>query len=209
MSSNSTQPLSLNFAFLVSHSPLLDHLGAQAEQYFKNDPNTSLLKLRQFGELLAQTVAANLGVFTSHREDQNALLRRLRDQGALGERALQLFHELRIAGNDANHAFGGDHRTALSHLKYARELGIWFHRTFARNAQFQPGSFIPPPDPKQETQALKKELQRLRAEPESQRLALQNAQEAEEEAGSRQFQQAAFTGWRVSGLKSLIALVVS
>lgn len=182
MSSDSFSPLSLNFAFLVCHNPLLDRLGAQAERYFKDDPNTSLLKLRQFSELLAQTVAAKLGVFSSHREEQRELLRRLRDQGFLGERALQLFHELRIAGNDANHAFGGDHRTALSHLKYARELGVWFHRTFACNAQFQPGSFIPPPDPEQETSALKEELQRLRTEAESQRLALQDAQAAEEEA---------------------------
>lgn len=183
MSIGSSNPISLNFAFLACYSPLLDRLGAQAERYFKADPNTSLLKLRQFGELLAQTVAARLGVFTSHREEQGALLRRLRDQGVLGERALQLFHELRIAGNDANHAFGGDHRTALSHLKYARELGIWFQRSFARDAQFQPGPFIPPPDPEQETLALKEELQRLRAEAEAQRATILDARAAAEEAG--------------------------
>lgn len=182
MSSSSPSPISLNFAFLACYSPLLDRLGAQAERYFKDDPNTSLLKLRQFGELLAQTVAAKLGAFTSQREEQRELLRRLRDQGVLGERALQLFHELRIAGNDAVHTFGGDHRTALSHLKYARELGIWFHRTFARDAQFQPGPFIPPPDPGQETLALKEELQRLRAEAEAQRATILDARAAEEEA---------------------------
>ncbi len=175
---------SLNFAFLEYHNPLLDRLGAQAERYFKDDPNTSLLKLRQFGELLAQTTAAKLGVFTSQREEQNGLLRRLRDQDLLGERALQLFHELRIAGNDASHDFGGDHRIALSHLKYARELGIWFHRTFGHDPQFKPGPFVPPPDPRQETQALKVELERLRAEAAVQRGAIQDARAAEAAARS-------------------------
>lgn len=80
MSSGSSNPNSLNFAFLSYYNPLLDRLGAQAERYFRDDPNTSLLKLRQFGELLAQTVAAKLGIFTSQREEQRELLRRLRDQ---------------------------------------------------------------------------------------------------------------------------------
>jgi type I restriction enzyme R subunit len=36
-----------------------------AERYFPDDPNTSLLKLRQFGEVLAQLVASRVGLFNS------------------------------------------------------------------------------------------------------------------------------------------------
>lgn len=44
---------SANFRFLQVHNPQLVRLGALAEQYFKDDPNTCLMKLRQFGEVLA------------------------------------------------------------------------------------------------------------------------------------------------------------
>jgi type I restriction enzyme R subunit len=34
-----------------------------AEKYFPDDPNTCLLKLRQFAELLAQLLAARVGLY--------------------------------------------------------------------------------------------------------------------------------------------------
>lgn len=46
-----------NFVFLDVHEPQLVRLGTLAEQYFAPDPVTCLMKLRQFGELLAQLVA--------------------------------------------------------------------------------------------------------------------------------------------------------
>ena len=49
---------SANFAFLAQHDVQLVRLGALAERYFRDDPNTCLIKLRQFGEVLAQLVAA-------------------------------------------------------------------------------------------------------------------------------------------------------
>lgn len=51
-----------NFAHLNVHGDQLLKLGLLAERYFQDDPNTSLLKLRQLAELLAQETAANLGL---------------------------------------------------------------------------------------------------------------------------------------------------
>ena len=51
-----------NFGFLKQHDAQLVRLGAFAERYFRDNPNTCLLKVRQFGELLAQQVAARTGV---------------------------------------------------------------------------------------------------------------------------------------------------
>ena len=48
------QLTSANFSFLAAHDPQLVRLGALAERYFKDDPTTSLIKLRQYGETLAQ-----------------------------------------------------------------------------------------------------------------------------------------------------------
>ena len=53
--------MATNFKQLQSYEPQLARLGLLAEKYFPDDPNTALLKVRQFGELLAQSVAAYSG----------------------------------------------------------------------------------------------------------------------------------------------------
>ena len=55
---------SVNFAFLANISPDLDLLHCfafQAEMYLHSDPNTCFIKIRQFGELLAQEILARNG----------------------------------------------------------------------------------------------------------------------------------------------------
>ena len=91
----------LNFVSLEPHAPQLVRLDALAEQYFTSDPNTCLIKLRQFGELLAQLTAANVGLYVSGDERQLDLLRRLRDKGLLKGEFDRLLHKLRLAGNEA------------------------------------------------------------------------------------------------------------
>ncbi|MEO0966810.1 MAG: DEAD/DEAH box helicase family protein, partial [Cyanobacteria bacterium J06639_18] len=177
--------VSVNFAFLEPYNPQLVKLGALAERYFVDDPNTCLIKLRQFGEVLAQLVAAQVGMYLCE-ERQIDLLRRLRDKNIVVGKVYRLFDELRFVGNKANHEFEGDRETALSNLKYARELGIWFYRYTTKNQSFHPGPFVPPPDPKQETRALKQELARLRSELKASRSAEQLAQiQAQQEAQLR------------------------
>jgi hypothetical protein len=56
--------VSRNFQFLAPYDLQFVRLAALAERYFRSDPNTSLIKLRQFGELLAQEIAARVGLFT-------------------------------------------------------------------------------------------------------------------------------------------------
>jgi len=50
---------------MQEHDEQLVRLGMLAEKYFPEDPNTSILKLRQFSELLAQMIAIRIGVFES------------------------------------------------------------------------------------------------------------------------------------------------
>lgn len=64
-----------NFDMLEPYEPQLWRLGALAERYFAEDPNTSLLKLRQFGELLAQSVAARGGLGRRQATDRIGLRR--------------------------------------------------------------------------------------------------------------------------------------
>lgn len=149
-----------NFSHLLEHDEQLLRLGMMAEKYFTDDPNTSILKLRQFAELLAQLAASHVGLFISAAEAQYDLLRRLQDQGILPVEIAQLFGEIRRAGNAASHALIGDHRTALGMLKICWQLGLWFHRTF-KDPAFKSGPFIPPIAPKDESVELREELDRL------------------------------------------------
>ncbi|MCC0057773.1 MAG: type I restriction-modification system endonuclease [Hyphomicrobiaceae bacterium] len=158
-----TETASANFAFLASDDQQLVRLASLAERYFSDDPNTSLIKLRQFSELLAQQVAARYRLLTVPDEAQADLLRRLKLDAGLPRDVLDIFHHLRKAGNAAAHAHVGTHRDALAGLKLARQLAIWFHRTFA-DARFKPGPFLPPSDPADGTEALRDELERLRGE---------------------------------------------
>ncbi len=152
--------LSSNFAHLREHDEQLLRVGMLAERYFTEDPNTCLLKLRQLAELLAQSTASLVGILREPDESQYDLLARLRDQGILPREIHQLFGQIRRTGNAANHAFAGDHSTALASLRIAWQLGIWFHRTF-KAPTFKSGPFIPPRPPVDQTDELKAQLSEM------------------------------------------------
>jgi type I restriction enzyme R subunit len=153
-------PLNSNFAQLKQHDEQLLRVGMLAERYFTDDPNTSLLKLRQLAEGIAQITATYVGIYKSPQEGQYELLGRLRNEGILPQEIYQLFNELRRTGNAASHDLAGDHRAALAVLKIAWQIGVWFHRTF-KDAQFKSGPFIPPRAPKDESDELRGELAAL------------------------------------------------
>jgi type I restriction enzyme R subunit len=174
-----------NFAFLAPHAAQLLRLATLAERLFVEDPSTTLVKLRQFGELMALQLAARAGRLQDPDEAQVDRLRRLQDEGLLPRSVADLLHQIRKAGNAAVHALDGDHQQALAHLKIAHRLAAWFHQTVADRA-FRPEPFVPPPDPRVETAALQRELARLREEVEARRSAQEAAAaQAERERLSR------------------------
>ncbi|MGD9541761.1 MAG: DUF4145 domain-containing protein [Methylocystis sp.] len=178
---------SSNFDFLKPHDPQLVRLGALAERYFHDDPNTSLIKLRQFGEALAQLIAAKTGLYESSDETQSDLLRRLRFERVLPPDVVDLFHTLRILGNNATHGSAGTLGDVLNALKYARQAGIWFHRTFGKNPNFSAGPFQPPHAPEDAAAPIRAELERLKAELLATKSAAEQAHMlAEEHARARQ-----------------------
>jgi len=171
-----------NFSFMRAYEPQFDRLGALAELYFRDDPNACLIKLRQFGELLAQEVAARNGLFASPEEPQADLLRRLKAERAVPQQALDLFHQIRIAGNQAAHAQAEDHALALTTLKIARQVAIWFHKTFGKKPDAKIGPFVPPPEPEDAAAPLREELERLKAELATSLSAAERARAEAEEA---------------------------
>ena len=170
-------PGATNFDHLRAHDEQLVRLGLLAERYFPEDPNTCLLKLRQLTETLAQLAASRVGLYASADEKQTDLLRRLQDQGILPREVSSLFHEVRKAGNDANHKLAGDHRVALLALRLTWQLSVWFHRTF-EDPDFKSGPFLPPTEPAYQGVELKAELDSLRAELAAFRAVHQDAAQA-------------------------------
>ncbi|MDR2215110.1 MAG: type I restriction-modification system endonuclease, partial [Nevskiaceae bacterium] len=152
-----------NFAHLARLQADLAQLGGRAERFFSEDPNTCLIKLRQFAEVMAQEVAARAGLYVADEDNQATLLNRLRQRDWLPRDVADLFHWIRKAGNEATHQMQGTHANALQGLKMAVALGFWYHRSF-HDGQFKGGAFIPPSAPVDESAELKKQLDDLRAQ---------------------------------------------
>ena len=149
-----------NFGFLKARDPDLQRLGALAERFFREDPNTALIKTRQFAELLAGQVAALTNQIPVGQATQFDLLKQLSRSGVISKEVADVFHMIRKRGNEANHDFSGTHEQALSSIKFALILGVWYHRRF-RDGSFKPPVFRPPPEPGQATAELQKKLSEL------------------------------------------------
>jgi len=153
-----------NFAFLKEHDPVFFQLAFTAEQSFSADPNTTLIKLRQLGEALAQDMAARCGIEFDEKTSQADLLFKLNREIRLDPNIQDLFHTLRIEGNKATHQFRTQHKEAMDGLRLARTLAIWFHQAFGKQGTaFKPGPFVAPTDPSQQLRELNTQIEQLKA----------------------------------------------
>lgn len=162
-----------NFGFLAQHSPLLAELGQTAEKLYPFDPSSCVLKLRLLAESLTQEMAARLGIRLI-QPTQAELLRAVDSQLNMDPQVRQMFNLLRHRGNAAAHQVQHDigYREGLEALKVAREVAIWFHRTFGDQPNFKPGPFVLPDDPSQKLVGLQQQIADLQN-------ALQQAQTAQ------------------------------
>jgi type I restriction enzyme R subunit len=152
-----------NFSFLETHDPQFVRVAASAESHCLDDPVAALTKIRILAEMLAGEAAARVGIDDTEMS-QFERLRALEEEGVLPEQTANLFHSIRRKGNDAVHEHEGTASDALGHLKLARQVAVWFHRTFDLTVDdsFHPGSFVPPPDQDGVDENLEEELNRLR-----------------------------------------------
>lgn len=164
MATNIDQGQVSNFAFLSEHDPILIQLATTAENAFYADPNTTLIKLRQFGEALAQDVSLRAGIDFDDATSQADLLYRLNRDISLEPDVRNLFHVLRIEGNKATHQFQTQHKEAMQGLKVARQLAIWYHKSFGKQGStFKAGAFIAPQDPSLKLRELQIHIDQLNA----------------------------------------------
>ena len=119
-----------NFGFLSKHDPLLFRLCASAERNYHDDPNTAVIKLRQFGEAVVKHLAAVFNIDIGIEQTQADLLKTLQVRRLIDRNVADLLHYIRKEGNVAAHQFQTTQSQAKSALKIARELALWFHRSF-------------------------------------------------------------------------------
>ncbi|WP_280191836.1 type I restriction-modification system endonuclease [Delftia sp. PS-11] len=176
-----------NFEFLSTHSQSLAALGLAAEKIFPHDPPSCVAKLRLLAEAIAKDVGHRIGVQLL-QPTQAELLRAIDSRLGLDPQLRQMFHMLRTRGNDAVHEVDAaiGYREALESLKVAREVALWFHRTFGTNPQFKPGPFQLPDDPSQKLYALQKQIEALHV-----RLSSEQALVSDREAMAKLLQQQA------------------
>lgn len=154
-----------NFDFLKEHDPLFLQLAQSAERAFSSDPNTTLVKLRQFAEAIAQDLAMRCSIEFDDKTNQADLLFRINRELDLKPSIMSLFHGLRKAGNQAVHQFKTEHHCALAGIRVARTIAIWYHQAFGKQGDdFKVGEFVIPPDPSKELTELQNQIQRFKSQ---------------------------------------------
>lgn len=132
-----------NFTFLSPDWPVLSELGDLAERNLYIDPNTSLIKLRMFSEVLAKYLLAYEKIEEPVDGSQISRINMLGNSGIIPDRLLPLFHSLRKVGNKATHEVFGTIESAQTHLQFAFRLATWFRQAYSKGA-FTSQDFVLP-----------------------------------------------------------------
>ncbi|WP_417625324.1 type I restriction-modification system endonuclease [Paenactinomyces guangxiensis] len=148
-------------------------LGYFAEKYLYTDPNTSITKLRQFGETMAKMIIAKEKL--NEQPTQHRRLRYLEKEGYLNKELYNLFNTLRLEGNGAVHeATFGTVEDAKSLLPIAFRLAVWYMKVYMDHRFKPPVYRVPEPvgeierelTPKEMIELLERELQLSREQAE-------------------------------------------
>ncbi|GEA51431.1 type I restriction-modification system deoxyribonuclease [Vibrio inusitatus NBRC 102082] len=131
-----------NFEFLKGVNDFLFAIARAAEKNYPDDPNTTLVKLRQFGEATAKHLAKLLDIETP--DNQHDLLRELGKIPFVDDGILNVFHKLRKIGNQAVHEYHDDLQDAEMCLRLAFRLAVWYYRLVTKNFDFPAPEFILP-----------------------------------------------------------------
>jgi type I restriction enzyme R subunit len=160
---------SVNFGFMKEHDEELERIIALAELNLNIDPNTSLIKIRQFAERLAQLIAIKLRMPNVQEYSQYELLQALQRDGFLSGTALDFFHSIRKTGNVATHGTLNDKSSAIDHLSMCLRLAEVYHRAIGGKPEFDAGKLNVESIPKlsvevvnTESEAIEKENENLK-----------------------------------------------
>jgi hypothetical protein len=115
-----------SFEFLNKFDLILVRLGTFAESYPENDPHASLIRLRQYGEILSRHIAEKFNVYFESEEVNFDLIENLKSVDQIPREVISGLNQLRILGNNALHSFQGDSADVKKNIQTAVKLGQWF-----------------------------------------------------------------------------------
>ncbi|TWX73804.1 type I restriction-modification system endonuclease [Colwellia sp. C1TZA3] len=131
-----------NFEFLKGVNDILYRIALAAEKNFPDDPNTTLVKLRMFGEASAKHIAKLLDIELP--PTQIELVRELAKISWVDDSIINVFHMLRKVGNQAVHDYHNDLDDAEMALRLAFRLSIWYYRLVNKDLDFAAPMFVLP-----------------------------------------------------------------
>ncbi|MEC2158014.1 type I restriction-modification system endonuclease [Virgibacillus halodenitrificans] len=146
-----------NFNFLYNNWPILANLGESAEKNVYTDPNTSLIKLRIFGETLSKYIVALEEINESYDVNQKVRLGTLRSLDLINGELYNILDTIRHKGNKAVHEAGYgtiDEAKTLVHMSF--RLSVWFMEVYG-DWDFTEPEYMEP----QEAQTDQKRLEEL------------------------------------------------
>lgn len=133
-----------NFEFLHDRWEILSDLGEMAERNLFIDPNTSLIKLRMFGETLTKYICAMEEMDETKELTQVDRLSQLKRDDLISDDIVDYLHTLRKIGNKAVHESGyGSTREAQASTLLAFRLSVWFMQVYG-DWNFQAPDYIEP-----------------------------------------------------------------
>ncbi|CAH1520862.1 type I restriction enzyme EcoKI endonuclease component [Vibrio owensii] len=131
-----------NFEFLKGVNDFLFSIARAAEKNYPDDPNTTLFKVRVFGESTAKHLAKILDIEAP--DNQHDLLRELAKVPFVDDNILKVFHQLRQIGNQAVHEYHNDLEDAAMCLRLAFRIAVWYYRLVTKDYEFAVPVFVLP-----------------------------------------------------------------
>ncbi|HBX1689271.1 TPA: type I restriction-modification system endonuclease, partial [Klebsiella pneumoniae subsp. pneumoniae] len=131
-----------NFEFLKGVNDFTYAIACAAENNYPDDPNTTLVKMRMFGEATAKHLGLLLDIPLC--ENQHDLLRELGKISFVDDNILSVFHKLRRIGNQAVHEYHNDLDDAQMCLRLGFRLAVWYYRLVTKDYDFPVPVFVLP-----------------------------------------------------------------
>ncbi|MGF1692369.1 type I restriction-modification system endonuclease [Photobacterium kagoshimensis] len=131
-----------NFEFLKGTNDFLYAMARSAEKNFPDEPNTTMLKLRQYAEATSKHLVKILDI--QYSGGQVELLRELAKVSFVDDNIMRVFNRLRKIGNKAAHEYHNDFDDAEMCLRLAFQLSIWYYRFVTKDYDFAVPKFVLP-----------------------------------------------------------------
>ena len=131
-----------NFEFLKGVNDFTYAIACAAENNYPDDPNTTLIKMRMFGEATAKHLGLLLNIPPC--ENQHDLLRELGKIAFVDDNILSVCHKLRRIGNQAVHEYHNDLDDAQMCLRLGFRLDVWYYRLVTKDYDFPVPVFVLP-----------------------------------------------------------------